>query len=209
MPADFATMVELDTQPIGYLYAGTYLWVRDRPEATAREVALNGAPDIGDDEPFWPTDLGRPEGFELEVIRKKVPREPPLLKKGGLSKAQNVDTTHDLYLAAIHRHGLNPDDYADVLARLKARGPAFHFRSQVNLGKQEIIRWAEETRMCLEDLRVLELHPERAYRADPMTCQNQYGRRCEYHTLCYGDEEIARADFVKREKHSELKDDDE
>ena len=60
----------------------------------------------------------------------------------------------------------------------------------------------------LEDLRVLELRPERAYRADPATCQNQYGRRCEYHSLCYGDEEFARADFVPRRIHAELYDDD-
>jgi hypothetical protein len=209
-PAEFANMAELDTQPISYLYAGLYLATRKRVEVKRAEItAGTKTVDISPDAPYWPTDLPVPKGFELEVIRKKVPKEPPLLKRGGLSKAQNTDTTPELFRAAIQRHSLKEEDYADVLDRLERRGAAFQFRNQVNVGMPEIERWSEETRMCLEDLRTLELHPERAYRADPMTCQNQYGRRCEYHPLCFGDEELARADFVKKPIHAELALDDE
>jgi hypothetical protein len=212
-PADFATMMELDTQPIGYLYAATWLSIVDRPECTLREwrkadvSKLDAA--IAPDFPYWPTDLPTPSAFEVEVIRKKVPKEPPLLKRGHLSKAQNVDTTPELYRAAIDRHGLDPADYADVLDRLARRGNAFHFRNEVNVGGAEIRRWAEETRNVLQDLSMLMRHPERAYRADSMTCQNQYGRRCVFHPLCYGDEEMARADFVHVPRHSELEDEEE
>lgn len=205
-PADFAALAELDTQPIGYMYAGLYLQTLDRPLATRCDIRRDGAPDISPDAPYWPADVDPPAGFELEIIRKKIPKEPPLLKTKRLSKRQGIDTTAELYRRAIDRHGLDPADYADVLGRLERRGPAFHLRTQVALGGAEIRRWAEETRQCLEDLRVLELHPERAYRADPATCTNQYGRRCEYHSLCFGDEQLARADFVRRPIHSELLD---
>lgn len=211
MPGDFAMLAELDTQPIAYLYAGLYLATKPRPSVSLNEIIgrgdgwqMAGDPDF----PFWPSNIARPAGFELEVIRKKVPKEPPLLKSGRLSKAQNIDTTPELFEGAIMRHSLDRNDYLDVIDRLQRRGPAFHYRSQVGVGREEIEKWAEETRQCLEDIRALELHPERAYRADPMTCQNQYGRRCEYHALCFGDEEFAMADFVKREKHSELTEED-
>jgi hypothetical protein len=205
-PVDFADLAELDTQPIGYLYAGLYLQTRDRPLLTRCEVREAGPPDIEGDAPYWPSDVGPPKGFELEIIRRKVPKEPPLLKSGRLSKKKDIDTTAELYRRAIDRHGLNPADYADVLTRLERRGAAFHLRTQVAVDAKKILRWAEETRQCLEDLRVLELHPERAYRADPGTCTNQYGRKCEYHALCYGDEQLARADFVRRPIHAELLD---
>lgn len=215
-PADFAMLMELDTQPIGYLYAATWLSIVDRPECTLKEWRVPnlsktaaGEKAIAPDFPYWPTDLATPSAFEVEVVRKKVPKEPPPLKRGGLSKAQNVDTTPELYRRAIDRHGLDPADYADVLARLEKRGNAFHYRNEVNVGAAEIKRWSEETRHVLGDLSMLMRHPERAYRADSMTCQNQYGRRCEYHPLCYGDEELARADFVHVPKHSELEDDEE
>jgi hypothetical protein len=193
-PTDMATMLELDTQPVGYVYAALYL-------ATSWD---RGGHALAGDEPTWPREASAPRGFELEVIRKKVPREPPLLKKGGLSKAQNVDTTPDLYEKAIQRHGLDRSHYEDVINRLHRRGPAFYYRHRVAVGPREIRRWAHETRLLLEDLRRIELHRDAAYRADPMTCQNQYGRRCVYHELCFGDADIARADFVVRPVHEEL-----
>lgn len=195
-PTDMAAMLELDTQPIGYVYSGLYLATSREDDDHLREG----------DEPAWPEGAPYPRGFELDVIRKKVPKEPPLLKKGGLSKAQNVDTTYELYEGAIMRHSLDRNDYVDVLDRLRRRGPAFYYRHRVAVGPTEIKRWVRETRLLLEDLRRVELHRDRAYRADPMTCQNQYGRRCTYHELCYGDADIARADFVVRPVHDELLD---
>lgn len=194
-PTDMASILELDTQPMGYVYAALYL-------ATTPRVGE----ETEADEPTWPEDAPAPVGFELEVIRKKVPREPPLLKSGRLSKAQNVDTTPELFEAAIQRHGLDPADYDEILLRLRRRGPAFHYRHRVAVGPQEISRWVHETRLVLEDLRRVELHRDQAYRASPSTCQRQYGRRCVYHPLCFGDAQMARADFIKKPVHDELED---
>lgn len=195
-PTDMAAMLELDTQPIGYVYASRYLATSRRDSEKARQG----------DEPVWPEGVPHPLGFELDIVRKKVPKEPPLLKSGRLSKAQNVDTTPELFEQAIRRHGLDPNDYADVVDRLRRKGPAFHYRHLVAVGPQEIRRWVRETRLLLEDLRRIELHRDRAYRADPMTCQSQYGRRCAYHEICFGDADAAMANFVVRPIHEELDD---
>lgn len=195
-PTDMAMILELDTQPIFYQYAAKYLKLYPRAHTL--------------DAPQWPEGLPAIEGHELEIIRKKVPMEPPPLKRGGLSKAQNIDTTPELYRRAIDRHGLNPADYADVIERLEKRGEsAFRFRHRVAVGPREITRWMHETRLVLEDVRRIQLHRDRAYRTDPGACSNQYGRRCTYHSICYGDPDVARADFVVRPIHMELEDDEE
>jgi len=194
-PTDMAMLLEIDTQPVMYFFASLYL-------ATHRGVDAR-------DQPQWPEGLPGASAFELEIIRKKVPQEPPLLKRGGLSKAQNIDTTAELFRRAIDRHGLDPADYADILERLEKRGPAFHYRHRVAVGPDELERWMTETRFVLEDLRRVELHRDESYRADSMVCRNQYGRLCEYHALCYGDREMAMADFVRKAPHVELSEDEE
>jgi hypothetical protein len=194
-PMKFAMLLELDTQPILYFYASRYL------------QAYRGKDKK--DFPVWPQEVNPIGGFELEIIRKKVPKEPPLLKKGGLSKAQNIDTTPELFRQAINKNRLNEADYADVLERLENRGPAFHYRHKVEVDANDVGRWVDETRNTLEDIRAVDLDRSRAYRADSMTCQNQYGRRCEYHTLCYGDAEAARSGFVVKPPHSELLEEEE
>lgn len=58
-------------------------------------------------------------GFIFNQLRKKVPAVPQVLKTGGISKAKNIDTTYDIYLAAIEREGLDWLDYTDILDSLK------------------------------------------------------------------------------------------
>jgi hypothetical protein len=60
-----------------------------------------------------------PGGAIYSMLRKKIPADPYLLKNGTLSKARDIDTTYDIYLSKINSLGLDPDDYADVLERLK------------------------------------------------------------------------------------------
>ena len=59
------------------------------------------------------------KGLIYNGLRKKLPIYPPLLQKGGLSKAQNIDTTRTIYLDAINGYGLDRADYEDVLTRLE------------------------------------------------------------------------------------------
>lgn len=63
------------------------------------------------------------------MLRKKVPREPQLLVKGGLSKNKAIDTDKVTYLAAIHKHGLDPMDYMEFLNELPDK--EFFKREQV------------------------------------------------------------------------------
>jgi len=60
-------------------------------------------------------------------IRTKEPSEPMVLKAGGLSKAKNMDTTWDTYMAAIEREHLDVSDYLDVRDQLLHRERTSYF----------------------------------------------------------------------------------
>ena len=59
-------------------------------------------------------------GCIYNYLRTKPPTVPKLLKSGKLSKAK-IDTDRATYLAAIKKHGLDRDDYEEVLSRLSYR----------------------------------------------------------------------------------------
>lgn len=84
-----------------------------------------------------------PAGAVYSMLRKKIPAEPLVLKKGGLSKAVNIDTTPAVYRAAIEREGLDVADYADILARLEhneffRRETVMRTRRELELFEQQI-----------------------------------------------------------------------
>ena len=54
-------------------------------------------------------------------LRTKSPTVPNVLQKGGLSKAQNIDTDAPTYMQAIVDNNLLPDDYTEVFSRLAGK----------------------------------------------------------------------------------------
>lgn len=119
-------------------------------------------------------------------IRTKLPSEPKLLVKGGLSKRE-IDTTYETYYAAIIRNGLNPDDYSDILSALKKRRD-FYMRVKLPV-KEGMLN------SVLEDAKVTarQIQEGRIYRnISQMHCP-----KCMYRALCEaalqgGDEEYIR-----------------
>lgn len=70
-------------------------------------------------------------GVVYNVIRKKIPVIPHILKKGGLTHDKSTDTTADIYLQAILDNNLNPLDYTDMINMLKLKGDTFFGREIV------------------------------------------------------------------------------
>lgn len=79
------------------------------------------------------------EGCYYNVLRKKLPVVPEVLKSGkGLSKSKMIDTTYDVYLQAILDNGFDPADYEDILDHLANKKTGFFERVKVRRNQHEI-----------------------------------------------------------------------
>lgn len=91
--------------------------------------------------------LGEPvAGIIYTLIRKALPSEPDVLKRGGLSQNKQIDTTFERYLAAIRaHHGHNAtstfiqDTYGDFLQHLLDNGNPFFERVIVKRSPEQLL----------------------------------------------------------------------
>jgi hypothetical protein len=84
------------------------------------------------------------EGIVFNVLRAKPPSQPRVLKSGEMSRAQNQDTTWEVYRQALTRAGLRPQDYLDVKAQLEEREARRPFNTMV------MITFTDETLRLFE-----------------------------------------------------------
>jgi len=111
-----------------------------------------------------------------DYIRDRVPAEPKLNKDGTLSRAK-IDTDYWTYYNTIQKHGLNPDDYKDVLEQIAREQKPFFDRWAVTVTKQ---RLENEKREMVEAAKLLA--PKDYY---PRTLDRTRCRwDCEYKDLC-------------------------
>ena len=92
-------------------------------------------------------------GFYYNVIVKKLPAEPMLLKAGDrFSKDKSVDTTYEIFRQAIEKQGFKESDYSELLAMLKKKGLAsFFLRAEIARGRKELAIWEKYlTEECKE-----------------------------------------------------------
>lgn len=180
-PATVADEKDSDTQPVAYMYAGIVL-------ATLAEQRRDG------DQPIWPDNCDPPEFFTHNIIRRSVPKKPPLLKnrkKPVLSQSKQLVTTAELYLEAIREHGLDASDYSEFLKMLGQRPPSFCFRQSPSVDSVDLLAWSQETAMTLRDMREVERTKSKAIAYKNTEACRPIGRRCPYLPLCFGSDAAA------------------
>jgi len=190
----YAAELDTDTQPQGYLYAGTVL------ATTPAHLRRPG------DAPDWPPVTPAPSRFVHNIIRRTAPAEPPLLKgrkKPTLSQARTLVTTEALYRKALDRHGLDPEPYQETLDRLRKAPHAFVYRRSPNIGPEELVRWAREALVTARTVAKVERDGDQAAVRHEGTCR-QIAKRCPYIPLCWGQEEAALVHFRHEVRHVEL-----
>lgn len=74
---------------------------------------------------------GRIEGVIYNVVRKAVPRVPPLLKDGKTSQDKRIDTDFETYYQTLRERGQDAGDYAEMLNMLAEKGDTFHHREAI------------------------------------------------------------------------------
>ena len=115
-------------------------------------------------------------GTIYNYLKKKVPVEPEVLKRGGLSVKKSMDTTFEIYMNAIKRHNLNPNDYKEMLDYIETKGNNFFKRSYVN--KPEILMQslAQDALAVSQDIKA---NADKPFRNFSRLCSS-----CEFNPLC-------------------------
>jgi hypothetical protein len=108
---------------------GMYLWglrqLIDRGEAP--EVVKDAV-----------TEYGYPAGVIYNVLRKKTPTIPKLLKDGSTSRDKAIDTTEEVYRQTLAERGQDPAEYAEILEMLREKGNTFFIRQAVLRNESEL-----------------------------------------------------------------------
>lgn len=133
----------------------------------------------------------RVDGIVWDYIRTKPPRVPEVLKKGGLSQAQNIDTDYFTYLKELNKLKLDPKPYEEFLANLKKR--AYHkFYQRVFLPsppKEMIEQVVTDFTQTSQIMHGLEVFPRN------MTRDCSW---CEYYRLCNAELRGLDHEFVRK-----------
>jgi CRISPR/Cas system-associated exonuclease Cas4 (RecB family) len=140
------------------------------------------------------------QGVIWDHIRTKIPTEPKLLKEGGMSRRE-LDTTYDVYHAALVRNKLNPDEYREVLEALKHRAD-FYVRYKLPVKETMLNHIVHDAKITAEELKLGKITRD----ISQMKCP-----RCMYRPLCEaalldGDEEfVKQREFVPKHKKEEVR----
>lgn len=149
----------------------------------------------------------RVHGLIYNVLRKAIPATPHMLKNGkGLSKAKNIDTTREMYRAHIDAAGFDPDDYTEILERL--RNNRFFHREPMPFTPPEIADFGHDLTMAALQIRAAS-RPGTYHPRQQALCTGGFGNKeCRYQGPCLEDGQWARAEFTtKTIRHEELRGD--
>lgn len=194
MPDDIGKRAEMDPQTAGYLYA----LVEERNAGTLK--FMDGTP--------VPQDaiLGR---VAYNAVRKKKPSTPKVNKDGSVSVAA-IDTTAELYMAALdeqqHQRKIPVSD--KQLAKLKelgARVNPYFGRHEYQKTRAEIERWRSDTMVDAARIRAADNDPAKRTR-NPGNCNMPWSMSCSYRSVCIDDTPETRAGFrVLTDAHPEVR----
>jgi DNA-binding ferritin-like protein (Dps family) len=128
-------------------------------------------------------------GVVFNHIRTKAPREPQVLKNGGISKAA-CDTDIATYFETVRRNGLNVEDYAEMVDKLK--GNVFFRRTKIPVNEKTLYTIKDEIVETLDEIdRLKDKHDRLGDCIKPMFYRTPLKQRCdwdcEYRDLCYAE----------------------
>lgn len=173
-------MLQMDEQ------CGMYLW-GIREAVRRRELSAEVAIAI--------SEYGLPVGVIYNVLRKKLPTVPALLKSGATSRDKAVDTTYEVYLDTLRERGQDPDEYREMLDMLWEKGNTFFVRQRVYRNATELDeignRIYQATRLISEG---------HTFKSVDRTCA-----QCQFWPLCleYSDDLYLHAYRVREHRHEQ------
>lgn len=123
-----------------------------------------------------------PDAVMYNVLIKRLPKEPVVLKAGGLSKAKDQDTIYPLYVEKIVELGLDPTEYSEILEILQNKGwSKFFVREGSTRNLKELEAFQSRSLAKAEDIRRIITKPEVYAYPSPSTYRCGY---CPFLQVC-------------------------
>lgn len=194
MPDEIGKRAEMDPQTSGYVYS----LVEERNAGKLK--FLDGTPVPGD------AVLGR---VAYNAVRKKQPSIPKVNKDGSVSVAA-IDTTSDLYMAALNEQQHTrkipvSEKQLEKLRELAARINPYFGRHEYQKTRDEIERWRSDTMVDAARIRAADNNPAMRTR-NPGNCNMAWSMSCSYRAVCLDDTPETRASFrVLEHAHPEVR----
>lgn len=118
-----------------------------------------------------------PRGAIYNQLRKKIPGVPGLLQSGNALSKAGIDTTPEVYLATIEKHGFDPNDYSEILTKIQAQ-PGYFVREPVTRSPREFVVYEAQLKTEYYNMRQArkdgEFYPNPSWDCD----------YCWYQSLC-------------------------
>lgn len=143
-------------------------------------------------------------GVVFNHIRTKAPKEPQVLKSGGISKAA-CDTDVATYFEAVRKAGLDVNDYKDMVDKLK--GNTFFRRTRIPVSETTIAILRKELQHTARHIVTAEAYYEMWGEGTSFTRTLLKGRcswDCEFSKICFAElagmniQEMVDEDFEPR-----------
>ena len=151
---------------------------------------------------YWAAPLcgfPKPMGIMWDYVRAKAPAIPEPLKNGSLSKKKSIDTTYEVYLAAIKELGLDPKDYKDILDQLKHQTDKFYRRIYLPAPHALVEPLLVDLKQTALEIRELgEISRVRTLTRD---CG-----WCDYYSLCQAELRGLDTEFIRKKEYKERSD---
>jgi hypothetical protein len=146
-------------------------------------------------------EYGYPVGVIYNVLRKKTPTVPALLKAGGTSKDKAIDTTEEVYYQTLIERGHDPVDYEEILNLLHEKGNTFFVRQPVYRNAAEL---AEIGARIWEASRLIS-------EGHTFKCVDRTCAQCQFFPLCleWSDDLLRSGYRVREYMHEEYAEEEE
>lgn len=174
------------------------VWIMDHKTSSTYSVGLPGL-DVDEQLTaymylYWKKTGIVPKGVIYNILIKKTPKAPRILKSGELSQDKSQKTSYELYMKELQSRNLDPFKYEAILSGLKEKGWSdYFFRERATRNEVELRSFEDRFMVKASEIAAIYRDPDIWAYPSPSTYQCNY---CQYLSACKSKEDGGDAESI-------------